>query len=180
MSSQNAEFTARLARIEQGTGTTKATVFMGLDESFRVDDMAAFRKSIAQAEAPRTGSGATALPLLVGLLIGISAQIAWRLIEFHLNGMPGADIDRDQAMVVSGAMGLLIAVFPCWALRIARTGPLMAAVLGVGLSLCALHNAVHLRPDLFEPLFSAAWVSDVLTRTEPQSLLWGSRIIPIP
>lgn len=179
MSTQKTDFAARLARIEKGQGITNATVFMGLDQSFRVDDMKAFRRSLEKAQ-PRARADAVALPMLLGLLIGIAAQLSWRLVEFHLGGMPEPGIDRDRAMVVSGTMGMLIAVFPCWGLGIARPGPLLMAAAGVLLSLTALHNAVQLRPDLFRVLFSDAWVTDVLTRTEPRSLLWGSRIIAIP
>ena len=170
MTPQQAEFTARLARIEAASGQRKATLYVGPDESFVLD----------RPERRRQTSGLVALllnasyPLSMVMAFGLGflAFAIGRYIRFHLTGVGETPPDPDMEMVLQLGTGLAIAAVLGAVDQMKAFEYLIAKSLGVVAGLLAFHNLVHVYPDQFKLLFSPIWVTKMVTTTEPFSLLW--------
>ena len=170
MTPQEAEFTARLARIEAAAGQRKATLYVGPDESYVLD----------RPERRRQPNGLVALllnasyPLSMVLAFGLGflAYAIGRYVRFHLTGVGGAPPDPDTEMLLQLGTGLAIAAVMGAADRMKAFEYLIAKSLGVVIGLLSFHNLVHLYPEEFKLLFSQIWVTKLVTTTEPFSLLW--------
>jgi hypothetical protein len=166
---QQAEFAARLARIE-ADGGRKATIFVGLDESFVLD-----RSQKKQRRAPVAGMLVNALyPLSMVLSFGMGgvAYAIGRYIRFHLSGVSDAPVDPDIEMLIDMAAGLVIGLLLSQIDRMKLPEQKVAKAFGVIFGMLTFHNFVHLYPEPFTKLFSELWVTRLISSTEAHSLLW--------
>ncbi len=163
----HAEFSARIARIEKGTGTSKSTLFVGMDEVYRIDYRArARRKNSRLADAW--------YPVSVALTfaVGAASDLVVRWLDWMTRGLPAPDADPGYAMI-TGFFTALIVSLVLGALLGIRVGEHLALrSAGIIAGMVGWHNAVHLWPEAFGQAFSPLWVGAVIRTTEPQSILW--------
>jgi hypothetical protein len=157
------DFTARLARIHAGTGHTKATLFMGLDETVNVP----LGKLLVRPKTEEvTHDGTGWLGLSVALVLGAAATIAAMLVQYHVLGKPAPDVPQDMVLAIRIVMALAIGYGLGLVLRLVSFEALMAQALGVLAVVTLLHNAVHLAPEPFAKAFSSSWVQEIMASTE--------------
>jgi hypothetical protein len=167
MTMQHADFSARIARIENGTGISKSTLFVGADEVYRVD---------YAARGPRRESRLVNAwyPISVAMtfVVGALSDLVVRWIDWMTKGVPAVEADPGYAMV-SGFFTAMIVSLILGALLGIRVGQHVGLrALGVVAGMVGWHNAVHQWPDLFALAFSPLWVGVVTRMTEPQSISW--------
>lgn len=175
MSTQQASFEDRIARIMAGQGTTKSTVFVGQDDVFTYIP----RNRRGRGGATEVASNAGyALSFPLCLMIGFLAHVLGRYAEFILMGVPEPSKNVDVDMVVVAGTGLCLAVVMAHLLGFRDRGLLLPKILGVAGGMMFFHNLVHAYPAYFESAFSPLWVAKVTTMTEAHSILLRGISIP--
>jgi hypothetical protein len=172
MSLSNPDFNARVARIAAGTGSSKSTIFVGLDEVYQVT----YRRRGKQAGSV-AAAGNVLMPVffVTALGFGVLAFLIATWIRFQMQGQ-GAGVSNPLTEMGLQAGGALAVAFV-----IARALPFRARMLKIVMSLAAVcsmfiyHNAVHLYPDTFAQVFSPSWVELVQSSTKPLSIVWQGR-----
>jgi uncharacterized membrane protein (UPF0136 family) len=172
MSLSNPDFNARVARIAAGTGSSKSTLFVGIDEVYQVT----YRRRGKQA-GPAAAAGNVLMPVFMIIAMGFGALsfgiATW--IRFQMQGQ-GAGVPNPMTEMAIQAAAALAVVFV-----IGRAIPFRARMLRVIMAISAVgtmflyHNAVHIFPDAFAQVFSQSWVDLVQATTKPQSVVWQGR-----
>jgi hypothetical protein len=168
MSVHQTDFAARIARIEKGIGSSKTTIYVGLDETYAVQ----YRQRGNGGALDLARNAGYPLSVLLAFCIGIVSNVIARLAAFLSQGLPetGANADYMMMMDFITAMMLSVVIGACVGMNIRNF--MAARSLGVVAGMFGLHNAVHLWPWAFEPVFSKLWVGYILSSTEARSLLW--------
>jgi hypothetical protein len=149
MSLSNPDFNARIARIAAGTGSSKSTIFVGLDEVYQIT----YRRRGSNA-GPAAALGSTLMPVFIAMAMGLGV-LAFGLatwIRFQMMGQGAGVSDPMTEMGVQAG----------------------AAIMAVA-TMFFYHNAVHIFPDTFAQMFSQSWVDLVQATTKPQSIVWQGR-----
>lgn len=114
------------------------------------------------------------LSFVRAVFVGVIAVFVSRFIRYHLAGgsLAGSQESADLVMMIDG----IIAVGAGFALKelfkISDKSLQLAQTVGVFMMIVLMHNLVHMVPGLFGMIFSPEWVQDVLTTTEPKSILF--------
>jgi hypothetical protein len=166
-SSQQADFAARIARIQSGASSSKHTIFVGMDDSFEMPER---RRGSRNAPAAGLANALYPLSVLAVLGLGVMSHGLAMVARFWLSGLPKVRQNPDVEMLTQFVLGFLVALLIARALKIKARELALARSIGVVLAVLLFHNAVHLWPDLFARLFSPIWVADVLSFTEPRSV----------
>jgi predicted DNA-binding transcriptional regulator len=168
MSAQQSEFAARIARIEQGIGSSKTTLYVGLDETYAVK----YRQRGQSGKFQMAHNAAYPLTILLAFAVGVLSNAIARLAAFLSQGLPDGGTNLDYLMMMDfvTAMMLSLVIGACLGMNIRNF--MAARSLGIVAGMLGLHNAVHLWPDLFARVYSTPWVGYILSTTEPRSLLW--------
>ena len=169
MTPQEAEFAARLARIEAGGASRRATIFVGLDESYVIDRTRSVRASGA---ATLLGNAGYPLSIMVAFFFGCVAYATGRLLRFHMSGAADTPFTPDVEMAIDLATGLMISLLFSQIDGMRLSEQKIAKTFGVIFGMLTFHNLVHMYPDIFTRLFSELWVSKLIVSTKAYSLLW--------
>ena len=167
---QKNEFLARLNRIEKGIGSSKSTLYVGLDETILINSKAnAKLKKQSEAEpAKPLGIFAAILSVLFGAaIVGLVAYL-----RFYFTGEATPLAASDMMMAVHGSIALTIALFAGFMVKMPLLKYTPVAAMGVVLGLVGFHNLVHVYPAQFASMFSPIWVEKVVTTTEAHSIIW--------
>lgn len=166
---QHADFAARIERIRADRRRGGQVIHIGMDDTIRVQG-----RNRAAPSARREVAGNLLYPLgfVFAFLLGASAQIFGQYVRFQVMGLADAGLDPDMDMMVAGGMGMAASFVLAQLFRLRTKDFGFAQVLGVFASVCAMHNLVHLRPDLFELAFSREWVAQMIAATEPMSIVF--------
>lgn len=168
MSVHQTDFAARIARIEKGIGSSKTTIYVGLDETYAVQ----YRARGKNGTLDLARNAGYPLSVLLAFCIGVLSNGLSRLATFLSQGLPDGTINVDYAAMMDfiTAMMLSVVIGACLGMNIRNF--MVARSLGVVAGMFGLHNVVHQWPWLFEPIFSKLWVGYILSSTEARSLLW--------
>ena len=167
---QKSEFLARLARIESGTGSSKSTLFVGLDETILVDNKASAKMLKKAAAVPQKRLGP--FDLLLCMAMGVFSLAFGLYIQFTLTGNANPWGSPDQVMAINGGIGLSITLFLGYFLRMPVFRMIPVGAIGVLAGMVAFHNLVHFYPEKFAEMFSPIWVEQVTTTTAANSIIW--------
>jgi hypothetical protein len=169
MSMSNPEFDARIARITSGMGSSKSTIYVGLDEVYQVTYQ---RRGKAKGAVATVNKAIMPVFMLIALGAGVLAYAIARWIQFSMYDLQAMSSDPLSNMGYQAGAALAVALVLNLALQFrARVLKLMLAV-GAISSTVLFHNAVHIRPDTFAQVFSPGWVEQVTSSTKPQSVMW--------
>jgi len=169
---QKRAFEERLARIGASHGRPPAAI------------LAAGPQDMALAEGPRRrADGAVVLndwrqnirypAAIVGaFVVGMISVFVARYVRFHL-GMGGlAGEDADTMMLIDAAMGIgagfVLRMIFHFEAKVFQT----AQAAGVVAMIAVMHNFVHWAPGVFDVIFAPDWTREVITTTEPNSILF--------
>lgn len=124
-----ADFAARIARIEQGVGSSKRTLYVGVDETYRIPE-----RMLRHAPSPRRAGLATVLALVLGGLAVEGSLLAQDGIIGLIGPAPGAALQLLQLVCI----GVLLAIILTRTLGLRGRGHTLAMVLGAGLGTAAV------------------------------------------
>jgi hypothetical protein len=169
MSMSNPEFDARLARIASGKGSSKATLYVGMDEVYQVSYPN--RGKPVGASASNTGALYPVVALLA-LAIGILSYGVTAWMRFRLMGISAGAGNpmTEMAIQVGAAFGTALVLGMVLGFRSRQMRVVMA--IGAIAATALFHNAVHLYPGQFAQVFSPEWVEVVTASTRAQSVMW--------
>lgn len=170
------EFDARLRRISAGTGHTKSTIFVGLDESYRYVPRPQVRRKRADSEP---GAAGYLLSLILALLLGLVAALLELSARYHLGGDFGRDLSPAYDLGANLGLGLILGCVLTQILRLRGAEHVVLQFIGVALMLCTYHNLVHLAPDAFAAAFAPGWVELVVSQSEANSIIIAGMTFPI-
>jgi hypothetical protein len=167
MTMQHADFSARIARIEKGTGISKSTLFVGADEVYSVNYAARARR-----KESRLANVWYPLSVAMTFVVGALSDLVLRWIDWMTKGVPAVEADPGYAMVTGFFTALIVSLILGAILGIRVSQYLGLRALGIVAGMVGWHNAVHEWPDVFAMAFSPLWVGVVTRMTEPHSIYW--------
>lgn len=168
--SQKNEFLSRLARIESGAGSSKSTLYIGVDGT-----VMATSKLNAKLQKQATATPAKPLGVVGALLSAAFGIIALGLalyVRFLVTGQAGPLDNADLTMAMNGGAALGIAIFAGFMLKMPLLKYTPLSVVGIMVGLVGFHNLVHVYPTQFADLFSPVWVEQVVSSTPANSIIW--------
>jgi hypothetical protein len=171
--SQKAEFQARLARIESGTGSSKSTLYVGLDESYLVSNKTNAKLQKRAAAEPPKPLGL--FGILVAITLGVLSLGLAIYLQFTMTGNASPLDKSDITLAINGGLGLTIALFGGYLLKMPMMKFTPVAAIGVLAALVSFHNLVHLYPAQFAEMFSPTFVEQVVTTTDANSIIWRGK-----
>lgn len=167
---QKNEFLARLARIESGAGSSKSTLFVGLDETILVDNKANAKILKKAVTVPQKRLGPFETVLCTAL--GLTSLVFALYLRFSITGSADPWGSPDVEMAINGGLALTIALFLGYFLRMPLLKMAPICAVGVMAGVVAFHNLVHFYPEKFAEMFSPVWVEQVVTATAANSIIW--------
>jgi hypothetical protein len=171
MSPHQIEFSARLSRIESGIGSSKSTLYVGMDETYAVNYHQR-RHGRGNSAAGTFRSLGYPIVVLLAFLIGVAANVAARFVDFLWHGLPAGTENTDMQLAINFAIALVASSVLGLVFRIRIGDFLMVRVMGIAAGVLLLHNVVHVYPQYFEPVFSSGWVNQIVSSTESGSIMW--------
>lgn len=167
---QKNEFLSRLSRIESGTGSSKSTLYVGVDGTVMATskDNAKLKKQAAAVKAKPLGL----FGLLISVCFGAMAVGIALYLRFLITGEVGPLNNPDMTMAINGGTALTIALFGGYMLRMPMLKYIPVSAVGVLLGVIGFHNLVHVYPSQFADLFSVVWVEQVVSNTAANSIIW--------
>lgn len=169
MTFSNPDFDARIARIASGQGSSKATLYVGLDEIYQVS-----YPNRGKSVAPTAASSGVLYPvaLLLALCTGLLSFgfAAWLRFQSMGIGTGSGNVRTEMAIQLgsAAAVGLVLAMI----LGLRSRQMIVVMAVGIFAATTLHHNAVHLYPEAFAQVFSPDWVEVVRAGTSPNSVLW--------
>ena len=169
MSTQQAVFQDRIARIQSGQPFTKSTIYVGLDSTFSY--LPASRGGSGRV-GQKLGNAAYALSFPFCMALGFLCHGLERYATFQISGLTDPQASPDVEMVKMAVLGMAFTVVLTHILGLRERGLLVPKLLGVAAGMLFFHNLVHIWPQQFSTVFSTIWVSKVIAMTEPSSMVW--------
>jgi hypothetical protein len=165
------EFNSRIGRIQAGGAFTRATIYIGLEDTFQRDltrQVAAVPRmhlretlsaGLAHVWAFLFGYGAFVLMLFLRCLMGGRAEDGLLVLGLDIIGAALASVALAQVLKLNSPLHRAL------------------QLIGIALSVLTMHNLVHLAPDAFSWAFSPVWVGQVMQSTPAQSLVLGDFVL---
>ena len=168
--SQKNEFLSRLARIESGVGSSKSTLYVGVDGTVMASsrDNAKLKKQALAVPAKPLGIFAA----ILSVLFGATALGLTLYLRFSITGEAGPLDNSDLAMLANGGVALTIALFCGYMVKMPMLKYIPICAVGVMAGMVGYHNLVHTYPDHFSQMFSSVWVEQVVSATSANSIIW--------
>lgn len=179
MSLHHTEFSARLARIESGVGSSKSTLYVGMDETYSVTYGRRGGPNRGNSVADTIRNLGYPIMVILAFLVGVAANLTARLVDFLMNGLPTAADNIDLQMAIDFGIALMVSSVLGAVFRIGIRDFVMVRLMGIAAGVLGLHNVVHAYPHYFEKIFSTIWVSHITTATEAGSIVWRGVSIAI-
>lgn len=167
---QKNEFLSRLSRIEAGIGSSKSTLYVGVDGTIMASskDSAKLKKQAAALPSKPLGLFGAILSVCFGTLAVVMALY----LRYTITGEVGPLNNADITMAINGGVAFAIALFGGFMLRMPLLKYIPVSAIGVLAGVVGFHNLVHVYPSQFADLFSPVWVEQVLTTTPANSIIW--------
>ena len=168
--SQKNEFISRLARIESGVGSSKSTLYVGVDGTIMASskDNAKLKKQAAAVPAKPMGIFGAMFSLVFGAMaLGLTLYL-----RFSFTGQVGPLDNSDLVMLENGGAALVIALFCGYMVKMPMLKYTPVCAVGVMVALVGFHNLVHTYPTHFAQMFSPVWVEQVVSATPANSIIW--------
>jgi hypothetical protein len=169
MSMSNPDFDARLARIASGAGSSKATLYVGLDEIYHVS----YTNRGKPVGASAANSGALyPLVAVIALAIGVMSYGVAAWMRFRLVGASTGSGNpmTEMGIRIGAALFVALVIGTALGFRSRQMRAVMAA--GAVAATALFHNLVHMYPGHFAQVFSPDWVEVVTGSTRAQSVNW--------
>ena len=167
---QKNEFLSRLSRIESGVGSSKSTLYVGIDGTIMASskDNAKLKKQAVLIPAKPMGIFGG----IVSVAFGVIALGIALFLRFSMTGQAGPLDNSDFLMAQNGGVALAIALFCGYMVKMPMLKYAPICAVGVLAGLVGYHNLVHVYPTEFAQMFSPVWVEQVVSATAPNSIIW--------
>ena len=167
---QKNEFLSRLARIESGIGSSKSTLYVGVDGTILASskDSTKLKKQATATPARPLGMFAAGLSVVFGvMMLGLALYL-----RFSITGEAGPLNNSDLVMAQNVGVALSMALFCGFMVKMPMLKYAPICAIGVLMGTVGYHNLVHVYPTEFARMFSPVWVEQVVTTTEANSIIW--------
>ena len=116
---------------------------------------------------------------IVALLVGAISALIVRVFQFHYTG--AALVTDTPALTTAVEAGAAIVLSFLAFLLVPYRGAkyVFLLIVGVGLSITAMHNTVHAAPWAYSMMFSPEWTAEVMEATKPKSLYVLGNVIEL-
>ena len=170
LSSNQADFADRLARIEQNIADARQLLWVGVDEVYslplrvRKARVTGFQALLQNAMYP--------LAMVAAVVLGAVSHCIGQIVRFRVQGLPDLNANPDIEMLGQVILGIAISMILGYVFRLHSRSFMSLKSTGVVFGVLFMHNAVHLYPAVFARLTSAMWTNQVISHTQPHSMLW--------
>ena len=161
-------FAERLARLQSGSGVSKATVFVGTDETF---DLARPEPKKRVRHSEVLENALYPLSIVGAFAIGLLSVAFGKYARFHVaKGYSLEDPDLD--MLLTLGLGLLLSFVLSQMFRLTSVEYKAAQSAGVFAMVCVFHNFAHWAPGPMAVLFSSDHVAAIQSEAAPNSVFF--------
>lgn len=151
----HAEFAARIARIESGQGSSKRTLYVGVEDSFQIPE-----RLLGKAPSPRRSGLAVVAALVIGALsVELSLLLQDQIVAL-IGPAPTAQLQLLQLICI----GVLLAIIATRTLGLRARAHTLAMVLGAAIGACVV---------LVETAPAMAELQDLRSQVMPHALSLG-------
>lgn len=105
------------------------------------------------------------------ILFGAFTVVAVRYGRLFWDGGALTGSGAGQAMLMDAGIALAVIIVLRLLLRARSRLMLAGQLVGVAAGVLAMHNLVHVAPQVWTAAFPPAWVDDILANTQPHSIL---------
>jgi hypothetical protein len=170
ISANHADFAARAARVEQNIAGAKQLLWVGVDEVYamprreRKAQVTGFRAFVSNAVYP--------VSMVAAVVLGMVSHAIGQIARYHVQGLPDLNANPDIETLVQVILGIVIAMALGYVFRLQSRNFMTLKSTGAVIGVLFMHNAVHLYPAGFAAVTSPMWVNQVVSHTQPYSMLW--------
>lgn len=170
LSQNQADFAARVARIERQSAASIQLLFVGVDEVHAMPR--GNRKPRLTRGQVLFGNLLYPLSMVSAVVLGAVSHMVGQVIRFHVQGLPDQNANPDIETLVQIILGIVISMVLGYAFALNSKAFLSLKSAGVVTGVLFGHNAVHMVPKLFAAVTSDMWVNRVVTTTDRASMVW--------
>ncbi len=170
ISPNHSDFLARAARVEKNKAGARQLLWVGMDEVYsmprreRKASVTGFRAVVQNAVYP--------VSIIAAVVLGAISHGIGQVARYHVQGLPDQKSNPDIETLVQVILGIVIAMALGYVFRLHSRSFTTLKSTGVVIGVLFMHNAVHLYPQGFALMTSPMWVNQVVSQTEPHSMLW--------
>ena len=170
ITSDHADFAERAARVERNLAGSRQLLWVGMDEVYSMPR----RERKLQVTGLRALAQNAMYPIsmVAAVLLGMVSHCIGQIARFHVQGMPNLNANPDIDMLGQVILGIVIAIALGYVFGLQSKSFTTLKSTGAVLGVLFMHNAVHLFPGLFANATSAMWVNQIVSHTQPYSMLW--------
>ena len=170
ISANQSDFAARVARIEKNISGARQLLFVGVDEVYsmprreRKMRVSGFRAVLNNALYP--------VSMVAAVVLGVVSHCIGQIARYHVQGLPDLKANPDIETLGQVLLGIVISIGLGYVFRLQSRSYTTLKSAGAVIGVLFMHNAVHLYPKAFAVMTSALWVNQVVSHTQPHSMLW--------
>lgn len=170
ISANHSDFAARVARVKTNTAEARQLLFVGVDEIYsmprreRKAYVSGFRAVLRNAMYP--------VSMVAAVLLGVASHCIGQIARYHVQGLPDLKANPDIETLGQVILGIVISIALGYVFRLQSKSFATLKSTGAVIGVLFMHNAVHLYPKAFAVVTSGLWVNQVVSHTQPHSMLW--------
>ena len=170
ISTNHSDFVARAARVEKNVTEARQLLWVGVDEVYSMPK----RERKAQITGLRAVLTNAMYPvsMVAAVVLGAASHCIGQIARFHAQGLPNLNANPDIETLGQVILGIVIALALGYVFGLHSKTFTTLKSTGVVIGVLFMHNAVHLYPRVFAAATSGLWVNQVVSHTQPHSMLW--------
>lgn len=170
ISPNHSDFLARAARVEKNIAGARQLLWVGVDEVYSMPrrerrvSVTGFRAFVQNAMYP--------FSMVAAVILGAVSHAIGQIARFHVQGLPNLKGNPDIETLGQVSLGIVIAIALGYVFRLQSKSFMTLKSTGAVIGVLFMHNAVHMYPKVFAQMTSPMWVNQVVSHTQPYSMLW--------
>lgn len=170
ISANHSDFAARLARVEKNITDARQLLFVGVDEVYSMPR----RERKAKVSGLRAVLNNALYPtsMLAAVLLGVVSHCIGQIARYHVQGLPDLNANPDIETLGQVILGIVISMMLGYVFGLQSKTFTTLKSTGAVIGVLFMHNAVHLYPKAFAAATSGLWVNQMISHTQPHSMLW--------
>lgn len=170
ISANHSDFAARAARVQKNIDGARQLLWVGVDEVYSMPRRE--RKVRVTGLRAFVGNALYPVSMVAAVVLGAVSHAIGQVARFHVAGMPDQKANPDIETLIQIILGIGIAMALGYVFRLQSKSFTTLKSTGAVLGVLFMHNAVHLYPKAFAAVTSPMWVNQVVSHTQPHSMLW--------
>ena len=163
------QFQARLGRINDPRNTYWTDPETGINVPRRLSKAVILNNSLPVKQSM--------MSVVMSVILGVICLMAARYIRFHFAAIPDFGTGAMTLTVVDCGIAAFLALMIGGIVKLKTLRHVFGQMSGIAVMLVAMHNLVWIFPTEFAQVYSQAYVDQVISMTEPQSLYFNGATI---